>query len=322
VLRRHHGGGGGPGPGRGGGVACACEDAPQSGTLTAPPQPPRPASHAAAQCHRCSAEIKDSAKAVHCTTCNARYAARWRLPPRRLTLAQLPLARLRQAAGDRGSGSVARGGLPQGASEGQCCPKSRSLTFPQCDHQCYCVDGPVACHCGRTKRKRQEKAAEKAEAGEAEAEEGVEAKPNPKPKSRSSGKRNQQGTPKALAQAAAQAGARAAQPLAGASLLSGRGTVPQIQSAATRALLACAPAQLGPDHPSVVTAANAAAAAFAVVLMSCYNQPAAAAPEAAAELWEEGIEARAEGEEADAAPDLEGAEIYEAPGAEHGGEDE
>lgn len=48
-----------------------------------------------------------------------------------------------------------------------------------------------------------------------------------------------------------------------------------LQNAAAKALTACAPAALGgAANPQVVTAANSAAAAFAVILMGCFATPA------------------------------------------------
>jgi hypothetical protein len=54
-----------------------------------------------------------------------------------------------------------------------------------------------------------------------------------------------------------------------------------IQMAAAAALVGCAPAHLGArTNATLVTAANAAAASFAVVLMACYNTETAGRPAA------------------------------------------
>jgi hypothetical protein len=171
---------------------------------------------------------------------------------------------------------------------------------------CLCGDGPVMCHTGRTKRKRLENAAVKREGG-------AEGDLTPKPAKRASGKRKPStANVKALALAAASAGARLSLPLAFGSL-DAQGapcTAAEIQTIAAQALIACMPAHLmDPSNATLLTAANAAAAAFAVVIMPAFAGPPAAAAEPGE--WDDQMEAAMDGG-AEAAPEEEAdAEVEE-----------
>jgi len=95
-------------------------------------------------------------------------------------------------------------------------------------------------------------------------------------------------------------GVRFAHPLAPGTFQPSADTAQLIQNAATSALTDCVASTglMAPGNAHVVTAANAAAAAFAVILMSCYNTAAAGEEEAAH------VEGADHGEAMEAPPDL------------------
>jgi hypothetical protein len=173
-------------------------------------------------------------------------------------------------------------------------PKTGVLTParpPQCALLCLCVGGVVPCHTGRARRKREDAVArsiaataQQAEASAATQQYAIAARV-PQPAWALPGPA-QHAALVAARVAAAQAAAHAAELAAALALQPGATAAVEltqaIQTAAAEALVGCAPAHLGARaNGTLVTAANAAAASFAVVLMAaCYNTETAGRPAA------------------------------------------
>jgi hypothetical protein len=157
-----------------------------------------------------------------------------------------------------------------------------------------CVGGVVSCHTGRARRKREDAsaaaaargvgpAAHQAEASAATQQYAIAARA-PQPAWALPGP-GQHAALVAARVAAAQAAAHAAELAAALALQPGATSAIEltqaIQTAAAEALVGCAPTHLGArTNATLVTAANAAAASFAVVLMACYNTGSAGRPAA------------------------------------------
>lgn len=168
-------------------------------------------------------------------------------------------------------------------------------THTQCCNLCFCAGGPVACHTGRTKRRREGAAQHKALAAAARAA-GPATGPGPGvallPFGAAAAGLLIPGDPTLasfLMSPAQQhdrglgggAAGGAAPPGYPPNASAGADLTQAIQVTAARALIACAPAALGgAANPTVVTAANAAAAAYSVTLMSCFVAPHAVAQHA------------------------------------------
>jgi hypothetical protein len=164
---------------------------------------------------------------------------------------------------------------------------------PQCALLCLCVGGVVACHSGRARRKREEAVAARSIAAIAQlAEASSEATQlhvigacAPQQPAWALPGPGQHAALVAARAAAAQAAAHAAELAAALAVQPGATSAIEltqaIQTAAAKALVGCAPAHLGArTNATLVTAANAAAASFAVVLMACYNTGSAGRPAA------------------------------------------
>jgi hypothetical protein len=157
-----------------------------------------------------------------------------------------------------------------------------------------CVGGVVACHSGRARRKREDAVAargiiaaiaQQAEASAATQQYSIGARA-PQPAWALPGPPGQHAALVVARVAAAQQAAARAEELAASLALQPGATsaielTQAIQTAAAEALVGCAPAHLGArTNATLVTAANAAAASFAVVLMACYNTETAGRPAA------------------------------------------